>query len=95
MLSDNADQRERASLRREATVLTTQRLGDVDIEVAVRFDSVRLPSAEIGRLKVGDVLTLGHKTSRPLTVTSANTTFGHAIPGSSGKRLAALIVASQ
>jgi flagellar motor switch protein FliM len=95
MLSDNPDQRERASLRREAAALTTQRLGDVDIEVAVRFEPVRLPSAQIGRLRIGDVLTLGHRTSRPLTVTSANTTFAHAIPGSSGKRLAALIVAAQ
>jgi flagellar motor switch protein FliM len=93
-LSDNDDQRERATLRRQAAALTTQRLGDVDVEVAVRFDSLRLPSAQIGRLTVGDVLTLGHKTSRPLSVTSANTTFALAVPGSSGKRLAALIVAA-
>jgi flagellar motor switch protein FliM len=55
---------------------------------------VRLPSADIGRLIVGDVLTLGHKTSKPRSVTSANTTFALAVPGSSGKRLAALIVAA-
>ena len=58
-------------------------------------DALRLPSADIGRLTVGDVLTLGHKTSKPLSVTSANTTFALAVPGSSGKRLAALIVAAQ
>jgi flagellar motor switch protein FliM len=92
LLSDNQDQRERQTLRRQAAVLTTQRLGDVDIEVAVRFDPMRLPSADIGRLTVGDVVTLGHKTTKPLTVTSANTTFALAVPGSSGKRLAALIV---
>ena len=95
LLSDNDDQRERATLRRQAAALTTQRLGDVGIEVAVRFDAMRLPSADIGRLTVGDVLTLGHKTSKPLAVTSANTTFALAVPGSSGKRLAALIVAAQ
>jgi flagellar motor switch protein FliM len=92
VLSENPDQRERATLRSKASALTTQRLGDVDIDVSVRFDPMRLPSAEIGRLTVGDVLTLGHKTSKPLAVTSANTTFGLAVPGSSGKRLAALIV---
>ena len=45
-LSDNDDQRERAVLRRQAAALTTQRLGDVDIEVAVRFDAMRLPSSD-------------------------------------------------
>lgn len=93
-LSNNQDQRERATLRRQAAALTTQRLSDVDIEVSVRFDSLRLPSSAIGGLTVGDVLTLGHKTSKPLAVTSANTTFALAVPGSSGKRLAALIVAA-
>jgi len=41
---------------------------------------------------VGDVVSLGHRTSRPLSVTSASTTFARAIPGASGRTLAALIV---
>jgi flagellar motor switch protein FliM len=94
VLSQSEDHRERAKLRREAATLTTRRLNDVEVDVGVRFDPVRLPSAQIGRLKVGDVLILGHRTSRPLAVTSASTTFALAIPGSSGKRLAALIVSA-
>lgn len=94
-LSHNDDHHERIRLRREAAARTTLRLNDVEVDVAVRFDPLRLPSAEIGRLTVGDVLSLGHRTSKPLTVTSASTTFALAVPGSSGRRLAALIVAAQ
>jgi flagellar motor switch protein FliM len=92
VVSTSDDQRERAQQRILASALTTQRLNDVGVDVAVRFSPLRLPSSEIGRLTVGDVLTLGHRTSTPLTVTSANSTFALAMPGSSGKRLAALIV---
>jgi len=85
---------ERARLRQQAAVLTTRRLADVAVDVVVRFDPVRLPSQQIGRLAVGDVLPLGHRTTAPLSVTSASTTFAHAIPGTSGRKLAVLIVAA-
>ncbi len=53
---------------------------------------MQLSSAEIGQLAVGDVLNLGHRTSKPLSITSATSTFAIAVPGASGKQLAALIV---
>lgn len=40
-----------------------------------------MSSSQIGRLAVGDVVSLGHRTSKPLEVTSASSTFGYAIPG--------------
>jgi flagellar motor switch protein FliM len=91
-LSKAGDAEEKARLRLLATQQTTKRLADVEVDVAVRFDPIQLPSAQIGRLTVGDVLQIGHRTSAPLSVTSAATTFAKAVPGSSGKRLAALVV---
>jgi flagellar motor switch protein FliM len=89
----NADESgEKARLRTEAARRTQQRLSDVLVDVAVRFDPLRLPSRTIAELKVGDVLTLGHRTTTPLSVTSAATTFARAVPGSAGRRLAVLIV---
>jgi flagellar motor switch protein FliM len=85
---------ERTRLRHEAAQRTTRRLTDVAVDVSVRFSPVRLRSSQIAALEVGDVLTLGHRTTTPLTVTSAATTFAHAVPGSSGRRLAVLIVDS-
>jgi flagellar motor switch protein FliM len=91
-LTDSADAAEKARMRKAAAERTSARLVDVEVPVAVRFDPIRLPSAEIGRLEVGDVVSLAHRTSRPLSVVSASTTFAKAIPGASGRTLAVLIV---
>jgi flagellar motor switch protein FliM len=86
------DRGQKLRLRSAAAAQTTQRLNDVEVDVSVRFDAFSLPSSQIGRLAVGDVISLGHRTSMPLAITSAATTFALAMPGTSGKQLAALIV---
>jgi flagellar motor switch protein FliM len=91
-LSRAQDGEARALARRQAAERTQQRLTDVEVDVAVRFTSLRLPSGLIGRLAVGDVVPLDHRTTAPLAVTSAATTFAYAVPGMSGRRLAVLIV---
>jgi len=68
-------------------------LGAAPLEVAVRFDAVRMRPAELVGLQIGDVIPLTHPTSTPLAVTAAGLTFGHAVPGSQGARLACLVVA--
>jgi flagellar motor switch protein FliM len=83
---------ERARARVQAAERTQTRLSDVEVDVSVRFDTVRMSSGEIGRLAVGDVVPLGHRTTMPLSVTSASTTFARAVPGTSGRTLAVLIV---
>jgi flagellar motor switch protein FliM len=88
------DSAKKAQARSAAAIRTSQRLTDVEVDVSVRFDPMQLPSSQIGRLEIGDVITLGHRTSRPLAVTAAASTFAMAVPGSSGKQLAALIVAT-
>lgn len=91
-LTNSSDAAEKARARKVATERTQRRLTDVEVGVSVRFDPLRMASSAIGRLAVGDVVTLGHRTSRPLSVTSATTTFATAVPGASGKNLAVLIV---
>ena len=88
------DDQARALARRQAAERTQQRLSDVEVDVAVKFRPLRLPSSRIASLAVGDVIPLGHRTTTPLAVTSAATTFASAVPGTSGTKLAVLIVPS-
>jgi flagellar motor switch protein FliM len=91
-VNQSADRGEKLRQRSVAAARTTQRLNDVEVDVSIRFDPIQLPSSQIGQLAVGDVLNLGHRTSKPLSITSATSTFAIAVPGASGKQLAALIV---
>ena len=91
-LSNSSDAEEKARARMAAAQRTQRRLVDVEVPVAVRFDPIRMPSSVIGRLEVGDVVQLNHRTSKALSVTSATTTFAKAVPGASGRTLAVLIV---
>jgi flagellar motor switch protein FliM len=92
--SRREDHTERNRARAEAAKATSRRLSDVAVDVTIRFDPLRMSSSQIGNLTVGDVLSLGHPTAAPLSVTSASTTFARAVPGSSGRRLAVLIVSA-
>ena len=82
----------RDRLPRTAAAQTSQRLNDVEVDVSIRFETLRLSSSDIGRLEVGDVVSLGHRTTHPLMVMAASSIFAFAVPGTSGKHLAALIV---
>jgi flagellar motor switch protein FliM len=94
-LSRDSDHTEKTLARQDATRQTSRRLSDVSIDVSVRFDPMLLPSSQVGALAVGDVLRLGHRTTAPLSVTSANSTFAYAVPGTVGKQQAVLIVTPQ
>jgi flagellar motor switch protein FliM len=91
-LSRINDSAEKIRARKEAALRTQRRLQDVLVDVSVRFDPLRLPSRTLSGLKVGDVLTLKHLTTTPLSVMSASTVFARAVPGSSQHKLAVLIV---
>ena len=69
-----------------------ERLGDVPLEVAVRFAPVALSPDRILTLAEGDLITLDHRSGSPLTLQAGGITFGSAVAGRSGNRLAALIV---
>lgn len=82
---------DKVRIRREAAQRTQQRLADVAVDVRVRFEPVRLPSEQVGRLGVGDIVPFNHPATRPLAVTSASTVFARAVPGVAGRTLAVLI----
>jgi flagellar motor switch protein FliM len=70
----------------------TAGLSAAPIDVAVRFQPIRMRTDDIVDLQPGDVVPLGHPTSRPLEVTVNETVFAYAVPGNQGARLACLIV---
>jgi flagellar motor switch protein FliM len=72
----------------------TAGLSAAPIDVAVRFHPIRMRTDDIVELRPGDVVPLGHPTSRPLEVTVNETVFAHAVPGNQGARLACLVVPS-
>ncbi len=69
-----------------------QRLGDVSVEVSVRFRPIGITPTRLMNLAVGDLLVLDHRSGAPLTVEIGGTGFVQAIAGKSGTRLAALVV---
>lgn len=64
----------------------------VPLSVSVSFDPISLPSKELLRLEVGDVIPLRHPTNQPLTLSADGITVAKAVPGSHGNRLACQIV---
>jgi flagellar motor switch protein FliM len=64
------------------------------IQVSVRFDSVQLTPGQLVSLVPGDVLPLNHRVTTPLAVEAGGRTFGYALAGRSGTRLAGLVVAT-
>jgi flagellar motor switch protein FliM len=72
----------------------TAGLSVAPIDVAVRFQPIRMRTDDIVDLRPGDVVPLGHPTSRPLEITVNETVFAHAVPGNQGARLACLVVPS-
>jgi flagellar motor switch protein FliM len=69
-----------------------ERVRDAGVGVAVSFGEVRLSSAEILDLRVGDVVPLAAGPATPLTVLVEGVPCFAAMPGRRGKRLACLIV---
>jgi flagellar motor switch protein FliM len=69
-------------------------LSAAPIDVAVRFQPIRMRTDDIVDLRPGDVVPLGHPTSLPLEITVNETVFAHAVPGNQGARLACLVVPS-
>jgi flagellar motor switch protein FliM len=58
----------------------------------VRFNAVLMSPRDLITLRPGDIVPLEHPVTNPLAVTSAGVTFAHAVAGSSGHRLACLVV---
>jgi flagellar motor switch protein FliM len=90
-LQGNAAGRERTDKEAAARAVTA-RIHDTRVEVAMTIGPTLVRLSDIVGLSVGDVVTLRHPVSQPLTLTTAGVTFAHAVPGSEGSRKAGLVV---
>jgi flagellar motor switch protein FliM len=64
----------------------------VPVEVSIGFLPTLVTPRTMKDLAVGDVVPLQHLVAAPLIVTAAGVTFAYAVAGSSGHRLAGLVV---
>ncbi|MEJ5867334.1 flagellar motor switch protein FliM [Pseudokineococcus sp. 5B2Z-1] len=67
----------------------------VPVEVALRLTPTRVTSDRVLDLAVGDVVPLGHPTSRPLEVVVAGLVVARAVPTASSTRLACMVVSTE
>ena len=70
-------------------------LAHVPVKVLLQLDSIPVKPAMVLNLAVGDVLNLGHARHRPLNVTVGGHRLAQAAAGSSGSRLAGVIVSTE
>lgn len=73
----------------------TEQVLDVPVGVQVRFAPLTVNAAVVARLALGDVVTLHHRSDVPLDVVVGDVRLGTAAIGSSGSRLACLVVTSE
>ncbi len=78
-----------------AHAAVTENVLDVPVGVQVRFAPLAVPATEVARLAVGDVVSLNHRADTPLDVVVGDVRLATAAIGSSGSRLACLVVTSE
>jgi flagellar motor switch protein FliM len=95
-LQAGRDRRPSTAGEQQALAQTAHRLrsalGGAPVSVSVRFDAIQLTPEQIVSLAPGDVVTLKHRVTAPLSVEAGGTTFAHALAGRAGTRLAGLVV---
>lgn len=88
--SDSSEE-ERRSNAQAADVLS-RTVPELPVDVSVRMTPMALSVQAVTALAVGDVLHLPHPTARPLDVVTNDVALARAVPGTSGTRLACLVV---
>ncbi|WP_299036261.1 flagellar motor switch protein FliM [uncultured Pseudokineococcus sp.] len=82
-----------AEARAQAAVVGA--MPKVPVDVALRLTPTRVTSDRVLDLAVGDVVPLGHPTSRPLEVVVAGLVVARAVPTASSTRLACMVVSTE
>ena len=82
-----------AEARAQAAVVGA--MPKVPVDVALRLTPTRVTSDRVLELAVGDVVPLGHPTSRPLEVVVAGLVVARAVPTASSTRLACMVVSTE
>jgi flagellar motor switch protein FliM len=70
-------------------------VGTVPVPVAVRFAPIIVRPSDVVGLTVGDIVHLGHPTTRPLDVVVDDVVLAQAAAGTQGARLACVVVTSE
>lgn len=70
-------------------------VANVPVPVAVRFGPITVRPSDVAGLAVGDVMQLGHPTTRPLEVVVDDVVLAQAAAGTQGTRLACVVVTSE
>lgn len=78
--------------RRRLQQMAGEAISAAPVEVGVRLSPVRLGASDLLALQRGDVVRIPHPTNRPLTVAVGDVPVARAVVGSSGTRLACLVV---
>ncbi len=86
---------EEVAAHRAALARVADNVLDVPVEVAVRFSSLTVPADAVARLEIGTVVPLHHRADAPLTVVVGDVPLATAAIGTSGSRLACLVVTSE
>lgn len=94
---DDTDSRTVAELvaHDDALARLADSVGMVPVPVTVRFAPMVVRPSDVVGLAVGDVVHLGHPTSRPLDVVVDEVVLAHAAAGTQGTRLACVVVTSE
>lgn len=80
---------------RAALARVAENVLDVPVEVAVRFATMSVPAEAVAGLVPGAVLPLRHRADAPLAVVVGDVQLATAAIGTSGSRLACLVVTSE
>ena len=86
---------EEVAAQRAALARVTENVLDVPVEVAVRFAPLTVAADAVARLEPGTVITLRHRADAPLSVVVGDVPLATAAIGTSGSRLACLVVTSE
>lgn len=81
--------------QREAAARVAENVLDVPVEVAVRFTAMQVAADTIAGLEPGTVINLRHRADAPLSVVVGDVPLATAAIGTSGSRLACLVVTSE
>lgn len=81
-----------AAERRRMHRLASDAISGSPIEVGVRLNPLRMGTGDVLAMRRGDLLRIPHPTSHPLTVVVGDVPVARAVVGSSGRRLACLVV---
>ena len=78
-----------------AAAVLAARMQEVPMPVSVQFVGRSMGAGEIAAMEVGSVISLGHRSDRPLDVVVGDKVLAQAAIGAHGTRVACLVVSTQ